>query len=46
MNYAQARLRIWNPAVYSKEEVRRAAVFIIGTIGARKEDLHQAYNLI
>ncbi len=46
MNYTQAKLRIWNPDAYSKDEVRKAAVYIIGTIGARKEDLHQAYNLI
>ena len=46
MTYTQAKLVIWNPAAYPKADVRAAAVFILGTIGARREDVDQATNLI
>ena len=46
MTYTKAKLRIWNPAAYSKAEVHEAATFILGTLNARREDVDQAANLL
>ncbi len=42
MNATKARLIIWNPESYSREEVKAAAVWILGWLGARREDIDQA----
>ncbi len=46
MTYTQAKLIIRNPAAYTKAEVRKAAIWILGTISARREDVDQATNLV
>ena len=46
MTYTQAKLIIWNHRAYDKAKVREAAVFILGTINARREDMDQATNLL
>lgn len=46
MTYTQAKLIIWNNESYSKKEVREAAIFILGTLKAHKEDIDQAINLL
>ena len=38
-----ALLIIWNPAKYTAPEIREAAAFILGTLGAHQEDIDQAY---
>jgi hypothetical protein len=40
--YGQAKMTIWNPDTYTDAEVREAAAFVLGTIGAKDEDCHQA----
>ena len=42
MTYQQALLIIHNPDAYSREEVRKAASFVLGTMGARQDDLTAA----
>lgn len=44
MNHA--RLVIWNPDAYEPAKVREAAVYILGSLGARPEDVHQAALLL
>ena len=46
MTYTIAKMRIWNPECYTKEQLREAIVFILGTMGARHEDIDQASLLI
>lgn len=46
MTYTQAKLIIWNPRAYDKAKVREAAIYILGTTGARREDVDQATNLL
>lgn len=45
MTYDQAKLRIWNPQAYTSDEVRRAAILILSSLGASQEDIDQASNL-
>jgi hypothetical protein len=42
MTYTQAKLIIWNSSAYPKTQVRAAAAFILGSIKAQREDIHQA----
>ena len=46
MTYTMAKMRIWNPDAYTAKEVREAAVFILGTMGAHQEDIDQASLLL
>lgn len=46
LTYQQAKLRVWNPDAYSRAQVTEAATFILGTLGARREDVDQATNLL
>ena len=46
MTYTTAKLRIWNPDAYPRKEVREAAVWILGTMSARREDIDQATLLL
>lgn len=46
MTYTQAKLIIWNPDAYTKSQVRGAAVWMLARIGARREDIDQATNLL
>lgn len=46
MTYTQAKLIIWNPAAYSRDEVQKAAIWVLGKVGARREDVDQATNLL
>ena len=42
MTYTRAKLIIWNPDAYSAAQVRHAAVFILGSLAARRVDVDQA----
>jgi hypothetical protein len=44
--YNKDRMVIWNPDGYSKADVRAAAIRIIGTMSARREDADQATLLL
>jgi len=44
--YGQAKMIIWNPQSYPREQVREAAIFILGTLNARREDVDQATLLL
>lgn len=46
MNYARAKLIIWNPEAYDRATVRAAAIWILGKLGARREDISQASSLL
>ena len=46
MTYTIAKLRVWNPAAYSKSEIREAVVFILGCMSALREDVDQATSLL
>lgn len=46
MTYARAKLIIWNPATYSRQEIRTAAVFVLSLLGAKAEDVQQAASLL
>ncbi len=46
MTYTQARMIIWNADAYTRIEVRQAAVYILGTMKAAREDVDQATLLI
>jgi hypothetical protein len=46
MTYAKAKLIIWNSGAYSRIEVKVAAVYILGSMKARQEDIHQASLVI
>jgi hypothetical protein len=42
LTMAKARLIIWNPDAYAANVVRAAAVFILGSLNASREDIGQA----
>lgn len=42
MTYTQAKLIVWNADAYTREQVRQAAVFVLGSLGASQEDVDQA----
>jgi len=42
MTYTKARMIIWNPDAYTAKQVREAAVWMLGCMNARREDLDQA----
>jgi len=42
MTYTRAKLIIWNPDAYTRAQVREAAVYILGALSARREDIDQA----
>jgi hypothetical protein len=42
MNYTRAKLIIWNPDAYERDQVREAALYIVSQLHARREDLDQA----
>ncbi len=46
MQYTLAKLIIWNPDSYSRAKVREAAIFILSHLGARREDVDAATNLL
>ena len=46
MTYPRAKLIIWNPDAYDRATVRNAAVWILGNLGARREDVDQATSLL
>jgi len=46
MTYTQARLVIWNPMNYPRAKVRKACIVILGTLGARAEDISRATWLV
>ena len=46
MTYTQARLRIWNPDAYTRQQVHSAAIFILSCIDANNEDIMQASGLL
>jgi hypothetical protein len=46
MTYSQAKMIVWNPETYSKDDVRKAAVYILGTLEAEQEDIDQASMVI
>lgn len=46
MTYTIAKMRIWNPECYTREQLREAIVFILGAMGARREDIDQATLLV
>jgi hypothetical protein len=45
MSYTRAKLIVWNHAAYEAKQVREAAIFIMGRIGAHDEDVSQAIML-
>ena len=46
MTYAKAKLIIWNPDAYEPTDVRQAAVYVLGTLGAQQEDIDAASWLL
>lgn len=46
MTYNQAKLRVWNNEAYSAEQVREAAIYILGSLSAKAEDVQQASSII
>jgi hypothetical protein len=46
MTYAQAKLRIWNPRAYTRQEVIAGAIFVLGSLSARREDIDAATGLL
>jgi hypothetical protein len=46
MTYTQAKLIIWNPAAYDRDQVINAAKFILSKLQARQEDIDCAIRLI
>lgn len=46
MTYTQAKLIIWNPDCYTREKVRKACSYILGSLNARQEDIDTAMNII
>lgn len=44
--YSRDRMMIWNPDAYAKADVRAAAIRILGTMSARREDTDQATLLL
>lgn len=46
MTYTMSKMIIWNPEAYSAGDVRKAAVWMLGCLTARREDLDQAILVI
>ena len=46
MTHARAKLIIWNPKAYEPALVRKAAVWTLGDLNAKQEDIDQASNLL
>ncbi len=46
LTMTKARLIIWNPDAYATNVVREAAVFILGSLNSRREDIDQAILVI
>ena len=46
MTYSIAKLRIWNPEAYTRQEVHSAAIFILSVLDADAEDIPQAMGLV
>lgn len=46
MTYTQAKMIIWNPDSYSREKVRKACSYMLGSLNARQEDIDVAINII
>jgi hypothetical protein len=46
MTYAQAKLIIWNPGAYDRDQVINAAKFILTRLRAQQEDIDCAIRLI
>jgi hypothetical protein len=46
MTYAIAKLRIWFAETYTREQVREAALFILGSLDADQEDINLACSLL
>lgn len=46
MTYTIARLIIWNTASYDRAQIVEAVVYVLGSLGARREDVDQATMLL
>lgn len=46
MTYTQAKMIVWNPDSYDRENVRKACSYILGSTNARQEDIDAATNVI
>lgn len=46
MTYTQARLIVQNADAYTRQQAQNAAVFILGTLDARQEDILSASVLV
>lgn len=45
MTYAQAKMIVWNHETYTRQKVREAVSFILGTLRAHPEDIAQAMSV-